>query len=60
VARARDVEVVAYCGCCPFTHCPNLHPARHLLAARGKASFLDLPTNFRTDWIDKGFPVEAG
>lgn len=55
-----ETEVVAYCGCCPVSHCPNLGPARRALAGRTKASFLDLPTNFRTDWIDKGFPVERG
>ncbi len=53
-----DVEVVAYCGCCPFSHCPNIHPARRVLAGRPKASFLDLPTNLRTDWIERGFPIE--
>lgn len=53
-----DIEVVAYCGCCPFSHCPNIQPARQALAGRAKASFLDLPTNLRTDWIEKGFAVE--
>lgn len=53
-----DIEVVAYCGCCPFSHCPNIRPAREALAGRAKASFLDLPTNLRTDWIEKGFAVE--
>jgi hypothetical protein len=53
-----DIEVVAYCGCCPVSHCPNLAPARRLLGARSKGWFLDLPVNFRTDWMDKGFPVE--
>src|SRR5208283_4183417 len=27
-----DTEIVAYCGCCPFSHCPNIHPARAALA----------------------------
>jgi len=57
-ALPPETEVVAYCGCCPFSHCPNIHPARGALAGRAKASFLDLPTNLRTDWIAKGFAVE--
>lgn len=59
-ALPADVEVVAYCGCCPTEDCPNVRPARRALAERAKGSVLDLPTNFRTDWIDKGFAVERG
>jgi hypothetical protein len=59
-ALPADVEVVAYCGCCPTEDCPNVRPARRLLGGRAKASVLDLPTNFRTDWSDKGFTVEKG
>jgi hypothetical protein len=59
-ALPADVEVVAYCGCCPTEDCPNVRPARRALAERAKGSVLDLPTNFRTDWIDKGFTVERG
>lgn len=55
-----DVEVVAYCGCCPTEDCPNVRPARRVLSSRAKASVLDLPTNFRTDWVDKGYSVEKG
>jgi len=53
-----EVEIVAYCGCCPISHCPNIHPARRALAGRANATFLDLPTNLRTDWTDKGLPIE--
>src|SRR5579872_1226521 len=27
----RDTNVVIYCGCCPFEHCPNIRPAFSLL-----------------------------
>src|SRR5512135_2713156 len=27
----RDKEVVVYCGCCPFSRCPNARPAFALL-----------------------------
>ena len=53
-----DTEVVAYRGRCPFSHCPNIEPARRVLAGRAKTSFLDLSTNLRTDWIDKGYAVD--
>ncbi len=23
----RDANIVIYCGCCPFEHCPNVRPA---------------------------------
>jgi thiosulfate/3-mercaptopyruvate sulfurtransferase len=58
----RDREIVIYCGCCPWDHCPNIRPAMELLHGMGfahvKAMFL--PTDFKVDWIDKGYPVEAG
>lgn len=58
----RDREIVMYCGCCPFDRCPNIRPAVALLKQMGfqKVKVLDLPTNFAADWIDHGYPVEAG
>jgi 3-mercaptopyruvate sulfurtransferase SseA len=59
---ARDREVVLYCGCCPWNNCPNVKPAVELLKQMGfthvKAMYVE--TNFATDWIAKGYPVEAG
>ena len=57
-ALPPDVEVVAYCGCCPVENCPNVRPARRALADRPKSSVLNLPTNFRTDWTNHGYPIE--
>lgn len=56
--RAR--EIVIYCGCCPWDHCPNVQPAMDLLRQMGftRAKALYLPDNFKTNWIDKGYPVE--
>jgi hypothetical protein len=56
----RDREIVIYCGCCPWDHCPNMTPAFEALRAMGftKVRGLNLPDNFKTDWIDKGYPVE--
>jgi thiosulfate/3-mercaptopyruvate sulfurtransferase len=57
---ARDREVVVYCGCCPWKNCPNIRPAYEKLAALHftNVRVLDLPTTFRSGWIDRGFPVE--
>lgn len=54
---SKEAEIVIYCGCCPFEHCPNIRPAFELLNKKGfKNHFLlDLPKNLKVDWIDKGF-----
>jgi hypothetical protein len=58
----RDREIVLYCGCCPWDHCPNVKPAMELLRTMGftHAKVMFVPTNFKADWIDRGFPVEEG
>lgn len=55
-----DREVVLYCGCCPWTDCPNIRPAYTALKQAGVKHLrvLEIPTNFRTDWTAKGFPIE--
>lgn len=54
----RDSELVIYCGCCPFEHCPNVRPALALLQEMKFTNYhlLNLPHNIRTDWIAKGYP----
>jgi thiosulfate/3-mercaptopyruvate sulfurtransferase len=56
----KSSNVVLYCGCCPLARCPNLRPAFTALHDVGFARLrvLLLPTNFGTDWADKGYPVE--
>jgi len=58
----RDREVVLYCGCCPWSNCPNVKPAMELLKQMGfthaKAMFVE--TGFGKDWTEKGYPVEEG
>ncbi len=58
----RSEELVIYCGCCPWRSCPNIRPAFLMLRELGfkRVRMLDLPTSFLADWIDKGYPVEAG
>ena len=56
----HDRDLVIYCGCCPWDKCPNIKPALELLKQLGfthvKAMYSG--TNFKTDWIDQGYPVE--
>lgn len=55
----KDARVVIYCGCCPFDRCPNIRPAFNMLNQMKftNAKLLNLSTNIRTDWINKGYPV---
>jgi thiosulfate/3-mercaptopyruvate sulfurtransferase len=56
----RDRELVIYCGCCPWNHCPNVRPAFRVLREMGftHLKLVSIPTNLSTDWIEKGFPAE--
>lgn len=57
----KDANIVIYCGCCPFEHCPNVRPAFSLLNDLHftNAKLLNLAHNLKADWIDKGYPVES-
>ena len=59
---SRDARIVVYCGCCPWERCPNVRPAFSTLQDLGftNVKVLSIPTNFREDWIAKGFPIEKG
>jgi thiosulfate/3-mercaptopyruvate sulfurtransferase len=58
--QPRTREIVLYCGCCPFDKCPNIRPAFATLREMGftRVKVMELPTNLKTDWIDKGYPTE--
>ena len=58
----RSREVIIYCGCCPFVHCPNIRPAFALLNEMWftHARLLNLSHNIKVDWIAHGYPVEKG
>jgi len=58
----RDREIVLYCGCCPWDHCPNMRPASELLRSMGftHVKMLYIPTNLKVDWFDHGYPGEDG
>ncbi len=52
-------SIVLYCGCCPWTKCPNINPAYGQLHAMGftNVKVLYIADNFGKDWVDKGYPV---
>jgi hypothetical protein len=55
----KNTRIVIYCGCCPYDHCPNVRPAIEVLKEKKFTNFylLDLPTNIKKDWIEKGYPT---
>ncbi len=55
----KDADIVIYCGCCPFEHCPNIRPAFSLLNQMKftRHKLLNLEHNIKIDWINKGYPV---
>lgn len=58
----RTKLIVLYCGCCPWSHCPNVKPADDALHAMGftNVKVLYIPDNFGANWVDKGYPVAKG
>jgi rhodanese-related sulfurtransferase len=58
----RNKFIVIYCGCCPWSHCPNVKPADEALHAMGftNVKVLYIADNFGTDWVSKGYPVSKG
>ena len=58
----KDAAMVIYCGCCPWSHCPNIGEAYAVLHALGfvKLKVLYIANDFGTDWVDKGYPVIKG
>jgi len=58
----RSKFIVIYCGCCPWSHCPNVKPADDALQAMGfsNVKVLYIANNFGVDWVDKGYAVAKG
>jgi hypothetical protein len=62
-ARAQSLShtalVVLYCGCCPWSHCPNVVPAYGELQRMGFTNIkvLYIADNLGTDWVYKGYPT---
>ena len=55
----KNTGIVIYCGCCPFTKCPNIRPAFQELKKMGftNVKLLNLPVNLQTNWTAKGYPL---
>jgi hypothetical protein len=58
--QPRGRQIVLYCGCCPWDRCPNIRPAFAALHEMGftRVKAMVVPTNLKTDWIDKGYPAD--
>jgi hypothetical protein len=58
----RNKFIVLYCGCCPWSHCPNVKPADDALHSMGftNVKVLYISDNFGTNWVDKGYPTAKG
>ena len=61
-ALPRNKFIIIYCGCCPWSHCPNVKPADDALRALGftNVKVLYIANNFGVDWVEKGYPVAKG
>ena len=58
----RKTFIVLYCGCCPWSHCPNVRPAYNELHKEGftNVKVLYIADNFGADWVYKGYPTIKG
>ncbi|HYM34418.1 MAG TPA: rhodanese-like domain-containing protein [Steroidobacteraceae bacterium] len=58
----KDTAIVIYCGCCPWSRCPNIAAAYDTLHELGftKLKVLYIDDNFGSDWVDKGYPATKG
>jgi len=58
----KNTAIVLYCGCCPWSHCPNVNPAYDAVRQLGftHVQVLYIPNNFGTDWVNKGYPTVKG
>jgi thiosulfate/3-mercaptopyruvate sulfurtransferase len=58
----KDAPIVIYCGCCPWSRCPNIAPAYDQLRALGYShvKVLYIAENFGANWVDPGYPVDKG
>lgn len=59
---AKDGAIVLYCGCCPWSHCPNIAAAYDALHEMGftQVKVLYIADNFGDNWVNQGYPVLKG
>ena len=58
----KTASIVLYCGCCPWSHCPNVRPAYDELHKLGfsNVKVLYIADNIGADWVEKGYPTIRG
>lgn len=58
----KSTPIVIYCGCCPWSHCPNIAAAYDALHEQGftNVKALYISQDFGTDWVSRGYPVAKG
>ena len=58
----KTSSIVIYCGCCPWSHCPNVNPVYEALQQAGftNVKVLYIANNFGADWVDQGYPTAKG
>jgi thiosulfate/3-mercaptopyruvate sulfurtransferase len=58
----KDTAIIIYCGCCPWSHCPNIAAAYNALHALGftQLKVLYMADNFGDNWVNLGYPVMMG
>jgi hypothetical protein len=61
-ALPQAAAIVIYCGCCPWSRCPNIAAAYDALHGLGfsNVKVMYVAENFGTDWVDKGYPTAKG
>lgn len=61
-ALPKNKAIVLYCGCCPWSHCPNATPGLAELVKLGftNVKVLYIENNIGADWVDKGYPTDRG
>lgn len=59
---SKDSAIVIYCGCCPWSHCPNIAAAYNALHVLGftQVKVLYIADNFGDNWVNQGYPVAKG
>lgn len=59
---SHTTSIVLYCGCCPWTRCPNVTPAYTEVHGMGfkNVKVLYIANDFGTDWVNKGYPTDSG
>jgi rhodanese-related sulfurtransferase len=59
VRLPTDSPIVIYCGCCPWSKCPNIAAAYDALHDLGfsNVKVLYIAEDFGTNWVDKGYPT---